>query len=92
MPDSPFLVTAEVAVLLRCSIRTVHELTRRNAIPHRKMARTRRCLFLESEVREWLNGEMLEVTRLEDGGRIVRPTVYSSSTPAAGKFGHCVRK
>ena len=74
------MVTSEVAVILRCSIRTVHELTRRNAIPHRKMPGSRRCIFVESEVNRWLGGETLEAIALENGGRIVRPA-YSSSTP-----------
>ena len=31
-PTSPFLITSEVAVRLRCSLRTVHELTRQGAL------------------------------------------------------------
>ncbi len=75
-----YLVTSEVAVRLRCSIRTVHELTRRNAIPHRKMPGSRRCLFVESELNRWQDGETLEAIALEKGGRIVRPA-YSGGTP-----------
>ena len=78
---SSYLVTSEVAALLRCSIRTVHELTRRSAIPHRKMPGSRRCLFLESELSRWLDGETLEVITLKRGGRVVRPALRFSGTP-----------
>jgi predicted DNA-binding transcriptional regulator AlpA len=67
-----FLRSDEVAVLLRCSVRTVHELTRRRAIPHRKAPATRRCLFIEHEVRAWLDGAQLETIDLGEGGRVVR--------------------
>lgn len=67
-----YLVTAEVAELLRCSVRTVHELTRRRAIPHRRVPGTRRCLFVESELREWLNGAELDVRELPARVRVVR--------------------
>ena len=69
------LVTTEVAALLRCPVRSVHELTRRAAIPHRKMANTRRCLFVESDLLEWLDGAELEVVQLPLGGRVVRPVI-----------------
>jgi excisionase family DNA binding protein len=35
--SSPFLLTTEVADRLRCSTRTVHELTRSGRIPHRRL-------------------------------------------------------
>jgi len=69
------LVTTEVAALLRCSVRSVHELTRRAAIPHRKMPNTRRCLFVESDLLAWLDGAELEVVQLPHGGRVVRPVI-----------------
>jgi excisionase family DNA binding protein len=53
---SPFLVVEEVAERLRCSRRAVHELTRTCRIPHRRIAGTRRCLFLELELVEWEAG------------------------------------
>lgn len=71
-PNRAFLVTAEVAEFLRCSVRTVHELTRRRAIPHRRMPVTRRCLFMERELHEWLDGAGLEIVELPRDGRIVR--------------------
>jgi predicted DNA-binding transcriptional regulator AlpA len=55
---------------LRCSPRSVHELTRRNAIPLRRIPGVRRVLFVEDELRAWIDGAELEVI---DGGRVVRP-------------------
>jgi excisionase family DNA binding protein len=71
--NSPFLTTAEVADQLRCSLRTVHELTRTNSIPHRKMPGTRRCLYIQVELDEWVDGAPLDVEELPRGGRVVRP-------------------
>lgn len=71
---SPYLVVEDVAELLRCSVRTVHELTRSNRVPHRRIAGTRRCLFLEHELRAWIeDAPELEVVQRRDGSRIVRP-------------------
>jgi excisionase family DNA binding protein len=71
--SSAFLVVEDVAARLRCSIRTIHELTRRGAIPHRRLPGSRRCLFRADELEAWENGARLEVTALPRGGRIVRP-------------------
>lgn len=68
---SPFLSTHEVAVLLRCSTRTIHELTRSRRIPHRRPPGTRRCLFLKEEIELWLDGASLEVLELASDGRAV---------------------
>jgi excisionase family DNA binding protein len=68
-----YLVTSEVADRLRCSIRTIHELTRTNTIPHRRLPGTRRCLFRLDELEAWENGTPLEVTELSRGGRLVVP-------------------
>ena len=70
---SPFLITAEVADRLRCSIRTVHELTRSGRIPHRRLPGSRRCLFRVDELEAWENGATLRVVEREHGGRIVVP-------------------
>jgi excisionase family DNA binding protein len=68
-----YLVVEEVAEQLRCSPRTIHELTRTRAIPHRRLPRTRRCLFDREELAAWLStGGELETIELRDGGRIVR--------------------
>lgn len=70
---SPYLFVEDVADRLRCSTRTVHELTRTNAIPHRRLAGSRRCLFRTDELEAWENGSPLQVTDLPHGGRVVRP-------------------
>jgi excisionase family DNA binding protein len=67
-----FLTTREVAVRLRCSTRTVHELTRLRLIPHRRLAGLRRCLFLEDELAAWEDGASVEAVELPQGGRVVR--------------------
>jgi excisionase family DNA binding protein len=71
--SSPFLLTGEVAALLRCSVRSIYELTRTDRIPFRRMAGTRRCLFRADEIASWLNGAELEKTELDGGGTVVRP-------------------
>jgi excisionase family DNA binding protein len=74
MPDDrPFLVTPEVAARLRCSVRTVHELTRLGLIPHRLLPGSRRCLFREDELEAWETRSPLEKLDLCRGGRLVRP-------------------
>lgn len=75
-----FLTVEQAAPLLRMSRRTVYELTRARAIPHRRLCGRRRCLFLLDELTMWLDGAALEVLELEDGGRVVRPA-YSRGTP-----------
>ncbi|MBA3843204.1 MAG: hypothetical protein H0X39_11440 [Actinobacteria bacterium] len=52
-------------------MRTIHELTRTRAIPHRRLPDARRCLFVRREVLAWLNGASLEAVELARGGRIV---------------------
>ena len=69
----PFLIAEEVAARLRCSVRSIHELTRAKAIPHRKLPGARRCLFREDELLMWEDGADLEVVELPRGGRVVRP-------------------
>jgi excisionase family DNA binding protein len=73
-----FLIVPEVAQLLRCSQRSVHELTRTAAIPHRRLAGQRRCLFVEQELEAWMDGAPLEVVELPGGGRCVRPVTTSN--------------
>jgi hypothetical protein len=48
-------------------------LTRRRRIPHRVTPHGRRCLFLESDVLDWMNGAELETIELHHGGRVVKP-------------------
>jgi excisionase family DNA binding protein len=69
-----FLVAEEVANRLRCSLRTVHELTRTGRIPHVKLDGSRRCLFREEELERWEAGADLEIQQVGSDGRIVRAT------------------
>ena len=71
--SSRYLLVEEVAERLRCSRRTVHELTRTNAIPHRRLPGCRRCLFRADELEAWENGSPLEIVDLPQGGRVVTP-------------------
>ena len=80
---SPFLITPEVATRLRCSVRTVHELTRHGLIPHRRLPGSRRCLIREEELEAWERGAPLETVALERGDRFVRPITAPSETQQA---------
>jgi excisionase family DNA binding protein len=75
---SPYLLVEDVAAMLGCSTRTVHERTRLAEIPHRRPPGARRCLFLEAELRAWLDGAALELVTLPRGGRVVRPKASRS--------------
>ena len=70
---SPYLLVEDVARRLRCSTRTIHELTRTNSIPHRRLPGSRRCLFRTDELEAWESGATLEIRRLPRGGKIVSP-------------------
>ena len=70
---NPFLSVPEVAERLRCSRRTIHELTRGRKIPHRKLPGRRRCLFRPDELEAWENGAQLHVTELPRGGHVSPP-------------------
>jgi excisionase family DNA binding protein len=70
---SLYLVVEDVAERLHCSTRTVHELTRTNSIPYRRLPGSRRCLFRPDELGAWENGASLDVTQLRSGGRVVAP-------------------
>jgi excisionase family DNA binding protein len=67
------LLRAEgVAELLGCSTRSVHELTRKRAIPCRRIAGTRRILFREDELAAWVDaGGDLDLDVSERGGGLV---------------------
>lgn len=39
---------------------------------HRRVPGTRRCLFVQRELHEWLDGATLEVVELPNDGRMVR--------------------
>ena len=76
------LIVDEVAQLLRVSPRTIFEFTRKRAIPHRRLAGSRRLWFLRSEIRSWLDGAELEIVTDSAGGRIVRPVKRTSENVA----------
>ena len=71
-PVSPYLLVEDVAARLRCSVRSIHELTRTCSIPHRRLPGARRCLFVEAELAAWEDGAEVEVQELPRGGRVVR--------------------
>jgi excisionase family DNA binding protein len=70
----PYLLVDDVATLLGCSKRSVHERARLREIPHRKPPGMRQLLFVESELQAWLDGADLDVEELPRGGRVVRPS------------------
>src|SRR5215208_6253609 len=74
-----FLTVADIAQILHCSPRTIHELTRTCRIPHRRIAGTRRCLFVRDEVDAWLNGAELYVLETNRGSRVVTPEMLETS-------------
>ena len=67
------LVAQEMAEFLRCSLRTVHELTRKRTIPHLRTPGSGRCLYPLRWVEAWLEGAELEARELDDRGRVVCP-------------------
>jgi excisionase family DNA binding protein len=77
--SNDFLTVEQVAELLHMSKRTVHELTRTCAIPHRRIGGTRRCLFVRDELDAWLDGATIETRDAPNGGRIVRPVPTTST-------------
>ena len=67
----------QISELLHRSPRAIHALTAARRIPFRRIAGTRRCLFLEDEVLAWVDagGALpLEVIETDGGGVVVRPT------------------
>ena len=73
MSTSPYMLVADVAERLHVAPSTVHEWARTGGIPHRKLAGSRRLLFLPSDLEAWEAGASLELVELPRGGRIVRP-------------------
>lgn len=68
-----YLRTEAVAELLGVSLRTIHERTRTDSIPCRRLPGLRRVLFDEAELQAWVDGASLEVITTSSGARIVRP-------------------
>ena len=77
-----FLVIGEAAEMLRMSVRAVHERTRTRSLPMRKLAATRKILFVRDELLEWMDGAELETVEKPDGSIIVRPIAQEALTSA----------
>jgi excisionase family DNA binding protein len=68
-----YLTVDEAAELLRMSVRAVHERTRTRSIPMRKLAATRKILFVRDELFAFMDGADLETLEKADGSIIVKP-------------------
>jgi hypothetical protein len=71
--SSPYLAAPAAAAFLGVSLRTLHERARLRQVPHRRPPYSRRLVFLEHELAEWLDGAELEARELPGGGRVVKP-------------------
>jgi predicted DNA-binding transcriptional regulator AlpA len=74
---SGYLRAPDVAELCGVQIRTVREWTRRYKVPHRRLPRTNTVLFVEAEIREWIDDPTIEldIKRGAEGARVVKPLV-----------------
>lgn len=81
-PDEHFLRVPEVAAWLRLSTSRIYELTSAEAIPFRQFRPGGRCLFLASEIEQWMLGAQLETFR-QNGCKAVRicPRNANGATP-----------
>jgi len=71
-----YITVEQAAELLLCSVRTVHERTRRRELPCRRLPGARRILFLPEELEAFVEaGGALELEVHEGlrGGFVVRP-------------------
>jgi excisionase family DNA binding protein len=71
--SAPYLGVDEVAAMLDMSRWSVYDKTRTGAIPHRKPPGSRKVLFVEAEIRAWVDGADLEVFNTAGGGRVCKP-------------------
>ena len=51
----------------------IYELCRTHRFPHRKLPATKPLLFSVADLQAWEDGASLELVKLPEGGRIVRP-------------------
>jgi excisionase family DNA binding protein len=72
-----YLRVEDVAELLHVSTRSIHELTRANRIPCRRIAGTRRYICVPDEISQWLDGAALEVDDPDTGAKVIRPVASS---------------
>ena len=70
---TPYRHVEYVVDLTGWSRRTVQDRAAKGQVPHRRIGGTRRLLFLEDELRAWIDGAELEIIRTPNGGRVVRP-------------------
>jgi hypothetical protein len=70
---TPYRRVEYVVELTGWSIRTIQDRAAKGTIPHRRIGGTRPLLFLEHELRAWVDGAELEIIKTPNGGRIVRP-------------------
>jgi excisionase family DNA binding protein len=68
-----YLTVDEVAERLRTSVWTVYEMSRTNAIPHRKLPGRRGLLFPVDELQAFEDGAELETFNTAGGGRVCKP-------------------
>lgn len=80
--QQPYLTVKEAADLLRVTPRAIHERTSHRSIPMRKLAATRKILFVASELLAWVDGAELETLEKPDGTVIVRPKAQEALATA----------
>ena len=77
------LIGSEVAAWMRCSKRTIAQLTRERRIPHVVRGGGRLVLYPCDWILAWGRNPSLplELVELADGGRIVRPSNAQTDRP-----------
>jgi excisionase family DNA binding protein len=68
-----WMTVEEAADYVGMSPRSLSDLARARAVPHRRLPRTRRLRFRQGELDMWLDGCPLVSEDLDGGGRVVRP-------------------
>jgi excisionase family DNA binding protein len=68
-----WLTVEEAAEYVGLSPRSLSDLSRVRAVPHRRIPRTRQLRFRADELDQWLDGCRLVSEDLDGGGRVVRP-------------------
>lgn len=72
-PPGEWMLLEDVAAELGVSRATVGEWASRCMLPHRKLPGRRRIFVPRADFAAWMDGCELEVRRLADGGRVVKP-------------------
>lgn len=76
--QTQYLNAKGAAAYLVLSPRSLHELTRTKAVPHRRFPNRRSYLFSPEDLDAYVAGAPLETVALPDGGLIVRPKVRAA--------------